>query len=617
VPLSVRGDWDGSAEGVKKLLEKWGDAVHQERGKAIFPHLVVRRLMEEPVEIDEKTQPLSAKFLSLLQLAGSIRREGLLNPIQVYRQGDGGQIVAGERRWLAHHVLSLYDDDVEQWAMIPAVDTQKVDVWAQATENGRRAPLNAISMARQLALLVMDMYAGEIDFLPFEALVTDGSDRAFYAQVADGITYRIKRGMSDQILEVTGLTNRHAIGRYRDLLNLDDDTWMTADEEDWTEGACRKVLHPEYFDEKEPEAPENTDMLSNDNISKADPQNLETGQGYSQPYQPSTPPTPSNKMGAVPDSGEQIKIGQIRAKDAIEDNPYIFVTRELDRGDWLVIVHDSVGHHEQVISSKAIYEYWSVVLNYQPDWLVETNNTPQPPTSDIVQGQIRKKNRREDNGSYIVIVEEQRGGLWTVEFNYPLDGIQENRTFGESQIMSGWTVLLNERPAPADTTRTDEAIKQQGEVDLMGYGDTEYPEGDPVTFEPGRRPTHYPESTPQDDDWDEEPASRIDGSEHIPMATTTDYISTWLPHLKMMCMALGYQKQRETFIEMESITAEQIKQLHQEGGDKAVQALISAYGGAIDDMVNQLYFEAGTMLKMISAITNVPMPQVDEADDEA
>jgi hypothetical protein len=547
VPPSLRGGWDGTSEKVSMLLSAWNNLANQESNQWIKPADYFSGEMDT-IEYDEKEHPITANFMDLLKLGRSIQQQGLKHPIQASE--IDGAIESGERRWLAYHLLGMYGKNPDEWQKIPAVRTPELDVWAQAATNGAQRDLNKIESARQLALLIMDMYKDEFEFKTYSEIINDGgSDRDFYAQVIEGNTFPVKRGRTKDILAVTGWSGRANVQQYRDLLNLDSETWAIADEENWSLRACQQVIHPDWFVEKEEEV-SNAFDTSQQNTPPVDPNQLQSGQGYATQYQPSNPPTPSG-MDAIPDGGEQIKIGQFRVRAEGEDLPYIEVVREYDRGDWAVNMHDASGMSERTISGVAIYKFFPVVLDY----------TPKPPTtSDIVQGQ----------------------------------------------------------PTPTvDTTSTNEAIKSQAQVDLMGYGDTEYPEGDPVTFEPGRRPTHYPESTPQDDDWDQEPVQkRGDGSEHIPMATAhTENLDTWLKHLQMMCRALDYGSQHDTFREMGAMTPARIKQLHQEGGDKAVQKLISAYGGAIDDMVNQLYFEAGTMLKMISAITDVPMPQVGEADD--
>src|SRR5690606_34285023 len=101
--------------------------------------------------------PLEGSLLALADLAGNIRRNGLMNPISVVRVGERYQIETGERGWLAHHLLRLLTGD-DNWQYVAARVVERSSVWRQAGENSARADLNAISKARQFALLLMDLY---------------------------------------------------------------------------------------------------------------------------------------------------------------------------------------------------------------------------------------------------------------------------------------------------------------------------------------------------------------------------------------------------------------------------------------------------------------------------
>lgn len=227
--------WHGMAERqarreipLKALLKGEGDA--PESGTADQPD-------------SQKTgDPIADSFLSLVALAAAINREGLTNAITVVNLGmDRYQIETGERRYQAYRLLHGVFQE-ERFAKIPARVESKSDVWKQASENGSRKPLNAIGMARQLALLIMDLYQGKdgADFVPFHKIVPEGGcDRVFYAQVADGNIWRIPKGQSERILQVTGLGSTSRLQQYRDLLNLPDEWWQKGDEEDLKEGGLR------------------------------------------------------------------------------------------------------------------------------------------------------------------------------------------------------------------------------------------------------------------------------------------------------------------------------------------------------------------------------------------
>lgn len=199
----------------------------------------------KPREIKRTGKPLVDDFMELVSLAASIHRDGLANAITVTSRGmDRYQIETGERRYQAFKLLygALQD---EKFARIPARVVDKIDIWRQAAENGSRKPLNAIGMARQLALLIMELNKGRdgISYLPFDKFESE-CDRAFYAQVADGNIHRIPKGSSERILQATGLKSQRQIAYYRALLNIPDDVWMTADEEGWAEFRIREHVRP-------------------------------------------------------------------------------------------------------------------------------------------------------------------------------------------------------------------------------------------------------------------------------------------------------------------------------------------------------------------------------------
>jgi len=85
---------------------------------------------------------------SLSELAASIRRHGVLQPIVVSRSGDGYELVAGHRRVLAARLAGK--------TTIPAVVREDVSdrLELALTENLQRTDLNAIEAARAYKLLM-------------------------------------------------------------------------------------------------------------------------------------------------------------------------------------------------------------------------------------------------------------------------------------------------------------------------------------------------------------------------------------------------------------------------------------------------------------------------------
>ena len=184
-------------------------------------------------------------LMKLIDLAASIRRDGLSNPISLVQHDDHYEIETGERRWLAYHILywkfgdgdKRPDGNVVNWSRIPARIVTQVDVWRQASENNARDNLNAISRARQLSLLLMDLHGWQ----NFSKLDACDNEQAFYAQVADGSTWRIPRGQGERLLNAMGFSDASQLRQYRALLRLPSELWRKGDDEDLSEGELRKM----------------------------------------------------------------------------------------------------------------------------------------------------------------------------------------------------------------------------------------------------------------------------------------------------------------------------------------------------------------------------------------
>lgn len=241
LPSAVRYDWNGDPTRVAYLLDRWEEVAFAENGQrrnwtALLKGVDLSDRLDEDDSMPPTVGPIESSLVRLVELASSIRQDGLTNPVTVARDGTRYRLETGERRYLAYHYLYARTGD-EQWARIPARIVDRVDVWRQATENNARDNLNAISRARQLALLLMDLY-GRDQFQPLDAFE---HERDFYAQVADGAHYRLPHGSAERILGAMGLKNAVQIRQYRALLRLDHDLWQRADDRNLTEGEIRKL----------------------------------------------------------------------------------------------------------------------------------------------------------------------------------------------------------------------------------------------------------------------------------------------------------------------------------------------------------------------------------------
>ncbi len=263
IPSPVRAYWDGSPDTMEMLFEAWLMLANQERqvrGETELDfdaYLLSRETGRSRVNAENEAEetsfgPVETSLIRVIELAASIRRDGLSNPVTVAPWGNKYRLETGERRWLAFHMLALRFHDTEQWQKVPARVVDRVDVWRQASENNARADLNAIAKARQFAVLLMDTYRqlGH-EFERYSDLVeADGSDRVYYAQVADGNAFDIPRGMGEKFVNAMGMKDGSQVRQLRQLLRLPDVVWQWADDLNWTVGRIRNMrLKAESEDE--------------------------------------------------------------------------------------------------------------------------------------------------------------------------------------------------------------------------------------------------------------------------------------------------------------------------------------------------------------------------------
>lgn len=229
VPSSVRAVEPAARYGIS-WLQAWSDQIGFHLSG--LTQDIIDGQWEAPDGFEAR--PVEQSWLALLDLAGSIRRDGLSNPISVARQDNLYVIETGERRWLAYCLLQAYYGD--DYLKIPARIVERFDVWRQASENNARSDLNAIGRTRQFAILLMDL-AGIEQFQPFEVFA---HERDFYAQVAD---ISVPYGRGSQLLGAMGLRSRSQLSSYRRFLDLPPDVWLTADDESWSEAQLFSVLN--------------------------------------------------------------------------------------------------------------------------------------------------------------------------------------------------------------------------------------------------------------------------------------------------------------------------------------------------------------------------------------
>jgi hypothetical protein len=193
---------------------------------------------QEPNDLE--VSPIEEPLIRLLYLASSIHNDGLTNPITVVADDDGFIIETGERRWMAYHLLYAITED-EKYKSIPARRMSELSLWRQATENNARDSLNAISHARQVAILLMDLHGWD----NFQFMEHFEHEQDFYAQVVDADQWRIPYGKSEQLCSACGFENPSRIRQYRALLRLTHDQWTSADDNNTAERELRKWIKTE------------------------------------------------------------------------------------------------------------------------------------------------------------------------------------------------------------------------------------------------------------------------------------------------------------------------------------------------------------------------------------
>src|SRR5438309_4467853 len=135
----------GLGRGLDVLL---GQPVGSGPGTATAPVGAAAEIPLEKVSPNPQQPRTSFETAGIAELAASIRRHGVLQPIVVSRQGDGYQLVAGHRRVLASRAAGK--------TTIPAVVREDVSdrLELALVENLQRTDLNAIETARAYKLLM-------------------------------------------------------------------------------------------------------------------------------------------------------------------------------------------------------------------------------------------------------------------------------------------------------------------------------------------------------------------------------------------------------------------------------------------------------------------------------
>lgn len=190
-------------------------------------------------EVADLTLPREAttaiSWLKLVALAGNILAHGLKQPVGVVADGDSYRLLFGERRFLAFALL-VWQRHAE-FERIPARIEATYDPLVQASENGQRQALNAIGVARALAVILIHQQAQQGNRV--QGYKGAQPSWEWYTQ-AEGI--RAAPGTGTAVAQALGLGSYAQVSQYRALLRLPAEVATLADVHNWTEGKLRGMI---------------------------------------------------------------------------------------------------------------------------------------------------------------------------------------------------------------------------------------------------------------------------------------------------------------------------------------------------------------------------------------
>jgi len=224
-------------QALKQYIEKVR-IVARQKGRP-FESLMDLLISTDDAKDGQQLTPLEQDLHDLTNLAMTLRSNGQVNPLTIVDCSEGAmpnyRIETGERRYWANYIdmefiPSYSGDGTVPCIIIPPSDTS---VFRQAKENTSRAGLNAIGMARQVALLILAVH----DIHPPNGCVSHD----FYRQVLD-LDLRGKPEYASDILVAMGGITRQRMSQYKLLLTLSNEAVELADQHNLDEGKLRYIL---------------------------------------------------------------------------------------------------------------------------------------------------------------------------------------------------------------------------------------------------------------------------------------------------------------------------------------------------------------------------------------
>lgn len=198
--------------------------------------------LDEDGEVGETPPALSAEeqlLRELIQLASTLQNDGQVNPVTVVNVSQGVMtqymIETGERRYWATWLLRDFHPAYSHNGKIPCivVPSDKASPFRQAKENTSRSGLNAIAMARQIALLLLHVHGYEMP--------TGAVGMEFYRQALN-LDLRGKREYTEIVYSALGGISKYQLAEHKALLKLCDEAMELADRHSVDYGKLRYVV---------------------------------------------------------------------------------------------------------------------------------------------------------------------------------------------------------------------------------------------------------------------------------------------------------------------------------------------------------------------------------------
>lgn len=224
-------------QALKQYIEKVR-IVSRQKGRP-FENLMDLLISTDETRDERELTPIERDLHDLTNLALTMRSDGQINPLTIVDCSQGAmpsyRIETGERRYWANYINMEFIPGYQEDGNVPCIilPPGEGSVFRQAKENTSRAGLNAIGMARQVALLILAVH----DIHPPNGPVSHD----FYRQVLE-LDLRGKPEYAADILSALGGITRQRMSQFKLLLSLSDEAIEFADQYSVDEGRLRHVL---------------------------------------------------------------------------------------------------------------------------------------------------------------------------------------------------------------------------------------------------------------------------------------------------------------------------------------------------------------------------------------